>query len=122
MGEFCKPQSHEVRASFDLLKSFRQGERSVEEWYNAAQTQVTLAKYQQETAKISHRDIFLFLLRDEEFLSKTINDNNIDLNKFPASEMRQLAKKMESSKATAKHIKQVASDPQATQIHLMRHQ
>ena len=29
---------------------------------------------------------------------------------------------MESSKATAKHIKQVAGDPQAVQINLMRHQ
>ena len=29
---------------------------------------------------------------------------------------------MESSKATTKHIKQVASDPQAAQIHLMHHQ
>ena len=36
--------------------------------------------------------------------------------------MRQLAKKMESSKATAKHIEQVLSDPQASQIHLMHHQ
>ena len=35
---------------------------------------------------------------------------------------RQLAKKMESSKATAKYIKQVASEPQATQVHLMRFQ
>ena len=30
--EFCKPQSNEVRARFDLLTSFRQGERSVDEW------------------------------------------------------------------------------------------
>ena len=29
---------------------------------------------------------------------------------------------MESSKATAKHIKQVASNPQAAQINLMHHQ
>ena len=65
---------------------------------------------------------FGFFLRDEEFVSKTINDSNIDLNKFPASKVHQLAKKMESSKATGKHIKQFASDPQATQIHLMRHQ
>ena len=36
--------------------------------------------------------------------------------------MCQLAKKYESSKATAKHIKQVAGEVQATQIHLMRHQ
>ena len=35
---------------------------------------------------------------------------------------RQLAKKMESSNVTARHIKQVASDPQAAQINLMWHQ
>ena len=32
--EFCKPQVNEVRAHFDLLTSFRQGTRSVDEWYN----------------------------------------------------------------------------------------
>ena len=36
--------------------------------------------------------------------------------------MQQLAKKLESSKATAYHIKQVAGDPQAVQINLLRHQ
>ena len=41
--EFCKPQLNEVRAHFDLLTSFRQGSRSVDEWYNAVQAQVNLA-------------------------------------------------------------------------------
>ena len=36
--------------------------------------------------------------------------------------MPQVAKKLESSKATACHIKQVAGDPQAAQINLLRHQ
>ena len=36
--------------------------------------------------------------------------------------MQQLAKKLESSKAKACHIKQVAGDPQAMQINLLRHQ
>ena len=31
--EFCKPQSNEVCARFDLLTSFRQGSHSVDEWY-----------------------------------------------------------------------------------------
>ena len=46
----------------------------------------------------------------------------MDLEKFPASKVRQLAKKMESSKATAGHINQVTGDPQAVQINLLRHQ
>ena len=43
--EFCKPQSKEVQARFDHLTSFRQGSHSVDEWYNAVQAQVNLAKY-----------------------------------------------------------------------------
>ena len=43
--EFCKPQSNEVHAQFDLLTSFRQGNHSIDEWYNAVQAQVNLAKY-----------------------------------------------------------------------------
>ena len=43
--EYCKPQSNEVRARFDLLTSFCQGNHSMDEWYNAVQAQVNLVKY-----------------------------------------------------------------------------
>ena len=61
-------------------------------------------------------------MKDEDFGIKTINEGNVDIQKFPTSKVRQLAKKMESSKATAKHIRQVSVDLPATQIHLMCHQ
>ena len=106
-----------------MLTSFHQGSKSVDEWYNSVQAQVNLVKYQSETAKILHRDIFcFFFLHDEDFVSKTINEGSVDLDKFPASKVCQLAKKYESSKATARHIKQVTGEMQATQIHFMRHQ
>ena len=54
--EFCKPQANEVRARFDLLTNFRQGDMSVDERYNSVQTQVGLAKYPQETAQILQRE------------------------------------------------------------------
>ena len=103
-----------------MLTSFRQGTRSVDEWYNKVQAQINLAKYPPETAKILHRDIFWLFLKDEEFVSKITNEG--DLDKFPASKVCQLARKMESFKATARHIKQVAGDPQVAQINLMHHQ
>ena len=56
--EFCKLQSNELRARFDLLTSFRQADMSVDEWYNSVQTEVALAKYPQETAQRVQRDIF----------------------------------------------------------------
>ena len=117
--DFCKPQTNEVSARFDLLTSFRQGNISVNEWYNAVQAQVSLAKYPPGNASILHRYTFWFFLKDE-FVSKTINGSNIDLDKFPASKVRQLAKKMVSSKSTTRHIKAVASDPQVAQVNLMR--
>ena len=65
---------------------------------------------------------FLVLLKDEDFVSRSISDGSVDLDMFPASRVQQLAKKLESSKATTRHIKQVSGEPQATQINLLRHQ
>ena len=90
--EFCKPQANELRARFDLLTSFRQADMSVDEWYNAVQTQVALARYPPETAQILQRDIFWFFLKDESFVSKTLNEGHVELSKFPASKVRQMAK------------------------------
>ena len=120
--EFSNPQTNEVRACFDLPTSFWQGSRNVDEWYNAVQAQVNLAKYPPEMAKILHHDIFWFLMRDEDSVIKMINEGNVDIQKFPSSKVHQLAKKMESSKATAKHIRQVAGDLPAAQVQLMQHQ
>ena len=91
-----------------MLTSFCQGSKSVDEWYNTVQAYVNLAKYPLQTAKILHRDIFWFFLHDEDFASKTINEGSVDLDKFLASKVCQLAKKYESSRTTATHIKQVA--------------
>ena len=72
--------------------------------------------------QVSYIEISSSLSLKMKFVSKTINDSNINLDMFPASKVRQLAKKMESSKSTAGHIKAVASDPQVVQVNLMRHQ
>ena len=58
-------------------------------------------------------------LKDESFVSKTLNEGHVELSKIPASTVHQLGKKMESSQATVKHMKQVARDPQAVQVNLM---
>ena len=89
--------------------------------YNAVQVQINLAKYPPKTAKILHQDIFWFFLQDD-FMSRTITEGSDDLDKFPASRVRQLMKKLVSAKATACHIMQVAGDPQVTQINLLWHQ
>ena len=83
---------------------------------------MSLAKDLPETASNLHRELFWFFLKDKDFVSKTINDSNTDLEKFPASKVRQLVKKMESSKSTTRHIKAVASDSQVAQVNLLRHQ
>ena len=117
--DFWKPKYNEVWAQFDLLTSFCQGNMCIDEWYNAVQAQVNLTKYCPETAKILHWDIFWFFLHDEDFVSRTITEGSVNVERFSASRVCQLAKKLESSKATVHHIKQVAGDPK---INLMTHQ
>ena len=117
--EFSKPQTNKVRLVSTYSPVLGRGVGNVDEWYNAVQAQVNLAKYPLEMAKILHCDIFWFFMRDEDFITKTINEGNVDRQKFPASKVCQLAKKMESSKATAKHIRQVAGDLLAAQVQLM---
>ena len=59
----------------------------------------------------------------KDFMSRTITEGSVDLDKFPACRVKTAGKKkFESSKTTVHHIKQVAGDLQATQINLMRHQ
>ena len=60
--DFCKLQSNEVHAQFELLTSFHQGNKSIDKWYNAVQVQVNLVKYPPETAKILHMQHILVLL------------------------------------------------------------
>ena len=84
-GKFCKPQSNEVRARL-----------STDEWYNAVQIQVALAKCPQKQPRSFTGTSFGSFLKAEEFVSKTINYSNIDLNYISASKIRQLVKKMES--------------------------
>ena len=94
----------------------------MDEWYNTVQAQVNLAKYPQKQPKYSTGTSFGFFLKDENFVSRTISDGSVDLDKLPASRVHQLAKKYESSKATVRHINQVSGEPEATQINLLCHQ
>ena len=59
-------------------------------------------------------------MADNEFIAKTINEGNTDLEQYPAAKVQQMVKKLESSKATAKYIKQHTSSIQsATQVNVL---
>ena len=60
MKIFASHRPMKLKPDLDLLTSFRQGNWSVNEWFNAVQAQVSLDKYPLETASILHRDIFCF--------------------------------------------------------------
>ena len=68
--EFCKPQSNVVCTRFDLLTSFRQGNRGIDVWYNAVQAHIPLCENPTETATILTRDIFWLFMSGTEFITK----------------------------------------------------
>ena len=105
--EFCKPQKNKVCTCFDLLMSSRQESRSMYVWFNTVLAQISLAKYSPK--------------QPGSYIVTSIGFSCLMKNLYP-NQVRQLAKKMEGSKATACHIKQVVGDSQAAKINLMRHQ
>ena len=109
----CAPNLTSLQAS---------GKVTIDEWYNAVQTQVHLAKYPPRNCQDPSQRHFLVFLVRWAVCVKNHQWWSVDLDKFPTSRACQLAKRMESSKATVHHIKQVAGDPQAAQINLLRHQ
>ena len=114
--DFCKLQSNEVHAQFDLLTSFCQGNKSMTNG-----TMLYKCKLISQSIPQDSKNILCFFLWDEDFMSRTITEGSVDLDKFSASRVRQLVKKLVSSKATACHIKQVVGNLQASQINLLQH-
>ena len=108
--DFCKPQSNAVCARFNLLTTFQQGNRGIDKWYNTVLAHIPLCEYPKEKAAILAR----------ELIAKTINEGNTNLEQYPAAKVQQMAKMFESSKATAKHIKQHTSSIQgAAQVNVL---
>ena len=78
---------------FDLLTIFRQGNRSMDKWYNAVLAEVNLTNTPQKQPIFYIMTSFGFCSMMKKFVSKTINNSNVDLEKFPARKVRQLVRK-----------------------------
>ena len=99
---YCKPQSNELHAHYDVLKKLKQARLPCDDWYTKLQTQLHLCNYSAETEKVLLHDLFLFGLEDESFMSKIISEENPEIT---TAQLRQKLKCMEAGHATAKYIK-----------------
>ena len=99
---YCKPHSNELRARYELFKQLNQGTTPCDDWYTTVQNQLTMCNYENETETVLQRDIFLFGLTDQVFISKIISEESPDVT---AATIRQKLKKLEAGRATAKYIK-----------------
>ena len=110
---YCKPQSNELCAHYDVLKKLKQARLPCDDWYTKLQTQLHLCNYSAETEKVLLYDLFLFGLEDESFMSKIISEENPEIT---TAQLRQKLKCMEAGRATAKYI-EGAEGPEQQAIH-----
>ena len=115
---YCKPQANELRARYDLLKTLKQGQLPCDDWLSKLEAEIQLCGYGKETETTLMRDLFLFGLENESFMSRIISE---EPNTITTAQIRQKLKKLESGKATAKYIKQstntsVAAPAQVHQV------
>ena len=99
---YCKLHSNELRVRYELFKQLNQGTTPCDDWYTTVQNQLTMCNYKAETESVLQRDIFLFSLNDQTFISKIISEESPDVT---AATIRQKLMKLEAGRATAKYIK-----------------
>ena len=80
---------------------------------------MSLTKYPQENVNILHCDIFWFLLKDEEFVSKTINDISIDFVQAKSGSLQRRWRLQRPQHITSNMLQVTPKQPKST---LMRHQ
>ena len=73
---YCKPQSNELCARYDVLKKLTQGSLPANDWMTKLQSQLHLCNYKPEMEEVLLRDLFLFGLQDESFMSKIISEES----------------------------------------------
>ena len=99
---YCKPHSNELQARYELFKQLCQENTPCDDWYTTIQNQLTMCNYESDMESVLQRDIFLFGLNDQAFISKIISEESPDVT---AATIRQKLKKLEAGRATAKYIK-----------------
>ena len=116
---YCKPASNILRARYDLLKKLSQNNRPADDWFTALQNQLQLCSYSPETEEALKRDLFLFGLDNEGFMSRIISEEAEDIS---FETIRQKLKKLESGRATAKYIKSTSAFAPASEINFTKQQ
>ena len=89
-----------------MFKQLSQGTTPCDDWYTTVQNQLTTCNYKAEIESVLQRDIFLFGLSDQTFISKIISEESPDVT---AATIRQKLKKLEAGRATAKYIKGIST-------------
>ena len=116
---YCKPASNILRARYDLLKKLSQNNRPADDWFTALQNQLQLCNYSLETEEALKRDLFLFGLDNEGFMSRIISEEPEDIS---FETIRQKLKKLESGRATAKYIKGTSASAPASEVNFTKQQ
>ena len=96
---YCKPQSNELRAWYDVLKKLTQGLLPADDSMTKLQSQLHLCNYKPEMEEVLLRDLFLSGLQDESFMSKIISEESPDVT---TTQLQNKLKHFKASWATAK--------------------
>ena len=74
---YCKPHLNELWARYELFKQLCQRNMPCDDWYTMVQNQLTMCNYESDMESVLQRDIFLFGLNDQAFISKIISVINL---------------------------------------------
>ena len=125
LDEECKPGGSAYRSRSDLWHNTKQGNMTLDDFYNKIERLCDLCSFSPEEYKAFHRDAFLFNLSNQgttQWVIEQLSKEDANPSKLSPQHIKNLAKTIEQNRATGQYLSTNANTGENASINLLRHQ
>ena len=125
LDEECKPRGSAYRSRSDLWHNTKQGNLTLDDFYNKIKRLCDLCSFSPKEHKAFHRDAFLFNLSNQGTIQQVIEQlskEDANPSNFSPQHIKNLAKTIEQNRAIGQYLSTNANTGENASINLLRHQ
>ena len=125
LDEECKHGGSAYRSRFDLWHNTKQGNMTLDDFYNKIERLCDLCSFSPEEHKAFHRDAFLFNLSNQgttQWVIEQLSKEDANPSNFSSQHIKNLAKTIEQNRATGQYLSTNANTGANASVNLLHHQ
>ena len=124
LDDECKPGGSAYRSRSDLWHNTKQGNMTLDDFYNKIERLCDLCSFSPKEHKAFHRDAFLFNLSNQgmTWVIEQLSKENPNPSHFSPQYIKNLAKTIEQNRATGWYLSTNANTGANASVNLLHHQ